>query len=1140
VADPSNADALFAQGNKYYSEKAYGRAVKAWKSALELYKQMGKKREVGILSCNIGIALRALGRYREALVSCTQAVRILREVNDPEELSRALESMGIVLSTLGYFAEAARAFDQAAEMHRRIGQLREQIELLLKAGEALERTGELEQSRSRYEEAVELAGQLKEIGLQINAQSAYARILQQLEDYDTAEKAFQELVQLYGRTGDRIMSANALLGLASTYIARGQLDSAEAIIPQAQEVLRDTDDAISKAVLRYHQARLLLGRGCPQEALQLAEQAFNVFKNQKELQAAARCSLLIGQILERLERGSQALRYYGQAMELFSEAKLPHNSIQARISRGRLLLQLGKDEQASQEFGAALRYYREHRQPKQEAKLYLEVASVMDECGRHEEAKEQCKLAIPILQKLQEEDLEVLAYTLLLRAAQRSGTIEEERGFLEEALELAKNHGKKCVASVLSVTLAQLALDTEKSEQAVAELEKALSAEYLPSEHRVLAALKLGSALMEQGKFAEAIQHLNQAIASFGEQPNTNKAMAYYHLSEAYSHLGKPDLQREALENALASLPPGENELLRARMLLHLAALSAPKDAERAINYYEQAIPLFEKWDEPEELFSALIGDILLLAATKRSQQALERVNQAFLLAEELDIPLETKGPAGQTFIHLRKAVEAALFSAGIQYGSREAKESIEKVLDWSTRRKVAGLLPFLVDDLGFEKCTSLPSLREEELRLTRQAASLRRQLAQLPRTDEKTFIQQRDQIRRQLLDTLNQLDVNRNVISAACTDPGRTLPPRNYQVLQKIRTLMPPNLRWVLLNYDVLWEQRLLILTTTDHVGRARVYTLQITDSLVAIINRLGALQSSQELPPPFQLKEIGTQLYRSLIPSQLAQDLRSHTYLYTLIISDGLLHHLPFELLFDGEQYWGIKYAISWAPDLIYLECTLKTHALAEAAKPSVVLGVNSGPEDKAARKQVAEEITKAFLSVVPTSRAVSEPTVLFGPNFTRELLSKAIAQPCTLLFLSTPTTLHHRKGEIALNPPDSLRAIELGVRVNFRGAPILVLDDCIRLEPQEDGMSLVGFLRRLSAAGTTSTIFTRWHPSPQLQPRFAATLASRLYEGTPIAVALQHTRRQLATADPSPHSWLAYTLCGNPFPTLLSSAS
>lgn len=225
-----------------------------------------------------------------------------------------------------------------------------------------------------------------------------------------------------------------------------------------------------------------------------------------------------------------------------------------------------------------------------------------------------------------------------------------------------------------------------------------------------------------------------------------------------------------------------------------------------------------------------------------------------------------------------------------------------------------------------------------------------------------------------------------------------------------------------------------------------------------------------------------------------------------------------------------------MAWAPDFQFFESTLKTKALSQKGTLSVILGVNVNPEDKASRKEAAEEITKAFLAAVPNRQGISEPIVLFGRDFTRNLLASNTDQPRSLVYLSTPTTIHHRKGELPFLQPDSLRVIEVGVTAFFKGAPILVLDDCVRADPGEEGLDQAGFLRHFVTAGVPSLVFSRWRPSEKLQPIFTQSIVRQLFEGDPIAVALMQTRRKLAAHGPSPQSWLNYSLCGNPFPRLL----
>ena len=111
-----DADALFNTGRKCYVKKEFNEALKAWNAALMQYQAAGKKRESGVVSHEIGKALLALGQKKEALVSCTQAVRILREINDPPALRTALLTMGRVLEELSYFEEANRANIQALDI----------------------------------------------------------------------------------------------------------------------------------------------------------------------------------------------------------------------------------------------------------------------------------------------------------------------------------------------------------------------------------------------------------------------------------------------------------------------------------------------------------------------------------------------------------------------------------------------------------------------------------------------------------------------------------------------------------------------------------------------------------------------------------------------------------------------------------------------------------------------------------------------------------------------------------------------------------------------------------------------------------------------------------------------------------------
>lgn len=1138
MSSTPNADALFNTGREFYLKKDFKEALKTWKVAQKQFQLEGKKRETGIVTCEIGKALMALGETKEALVSCTQAVRILREIDDPPALRAALLTMGRVLENLGYLEEANRAYTQALEIPDTSRDVLWQIRLLNRIGNSLARVGNYRESAVRYEEAVKLSSNIDDLELRGETLTGYAKVLQYLDEHAKTEETLTSLIRLWDKAGNPVLTAYAYLGLASTYLAEGYLDKVYATIQQAQSVFTQSSDNTGIALCKYHQARLNLQQGQPEQALAHGEAALKYFEKQKNYLAYAETALVVAQILGLLIQDVRALRLFDKAIEIFAKLKEKARELQTHVLKGKSLLRIGKRKQAEQEFTQSIRYYQENARKDQEARIYVEVGEMFLELSQLTEALEQSKLAIELLQNLNEESLEIRAYQLLLNTVKKSQRVEEELNFLQEGLKLAQEQGKALLVSTLRVSLAQISLDSQPPEQIQAVLEKAIHDEQLPTELRTEATLSLGLLLMKTTQYSEAAQYLSQTIKDFGDEPSFNKNEAYLQLAEAYKQLDKPNLQKEALLGALEALGSPRDAKTEAKLLFEIAPLIEREDPTKALEYYEKAATIFSEDDYPQEYFQTLLRLASLRVDSSDFNSVKQTITRAVTLGRELDIPLDfTPEQLPLPWKHVEAALTKAIHLGSLMYHKQNERFIVDQIIDWSSPRKVAHLHPFLTDNLGFERCKELSKLMQEEISLLKRASEIKRQLIQLsPKgRPEVEYQTRRNALRTEFKEIMEKININRNVISAACQDSGTGMIPQDYKMLQKLSALMPADRRWILINYDVLLEKQRIIVTTLDHVGRYNLHSLPISSDLHSVVEALQVIRSSKELPSIADLKDMGSFLYRSLIPSRLERELENHTYGFLQFITDDFLNNVPFELIFDGKEYWGLKYPMAWVPDFQFFESTLKTKALATAGPTSVILGVQVDSEDRTPRREFAEEITKSFLAQIPTRKGISEPIVLFGRDFTRNLLTSNTDQPRSLLFLSTPTTIHHRKGEIPLQQPDSLRIIEIGVTTYFTGAPILILDDCRRPEPSEQGLDQAGFLRHFVTAGSPSIVFTRWQPEEQLQPTFTQAIIRQLFEGDPIAVALMHTRRKMANRGPSPHSWLGYSLCGNPFPSL-----
>ena len=406
------------------------------------YQKEGKKRESGIVGSEIGKALLALGQKKEALVSCTQAVRILREVNDPPALREALLTMGQVMEELDYFEEANRAYNQALEIPVSGEAVRTRILLLTRIGKSLSRVGNYREGATRFEEAVKLTEKIEDLDLRGDTLGGYAQVLQQLDEHFKAEEIFTHLIRLWDGAGKPELSAYTYLGLASTYLAEGYLDKAYATIQQAYSVFSNSSDKLGLALCEFHRARLILRREQPEEALQHGESALKFFEKQKNFLAYAETALVVAQILERLVQDVRALRLFDKAVEIFVYLKEKARELQTHVLKGKSLLRIGKRKDAEQEFTQAIRYYQEHTRADQEAKIYVQVGEMFFELTQFDEAVEQAKLALNLLQGLKEEGLEIRSYRLLINAIKESQRVEDELPFLQDGLKRAEAQGK--------------------------------------------------------------------------------------------------------------------------------------------------------------------------------------------------------------------------------------------------------------------------------------------------------------------------------------------------------------------------------------------------------------------------------------------------------------------------------------------------------------------------------------------------------------------------------------------------------------------------------------------------------------------------------------------------------------------------
>lgn len=146
-----------------------------------------------------------------------------------------------------------------------------------------------------------------------------------------------------------------------------------------------------------------------------------------------------------------------------------------------------------------------------------------------------------------------------------------------------------------------------------------------------------GLALVYGGDAAEGLALLHQAHAGLAEQAPTAARFAVARsLSMANAQLGLPDAALDWANRGLELARQAADERLLAEALLSCGvALSRAGQAERGLQLYEQALPLFLAQDNARSAVSVLNNLGVNLKNLGRPQESLQRYEQALALCEQ-------------------------------------------------------------------------------------------------------------------------------------------------------------------------------------------------------------------------------------------------------------------------------------------------------------------------------------------------------------------------------------------------------------------------------------------------------------------------------------------------------------------------
>jgi CHAT domain-containing protein len=234
-----------------------------------------------------------------------------------------------------------------------------------------------------------------------------------------------------------------------------------------------------------------------------------------------------------------------------------------------------------------------------------------------------------------------------------------------------------------------------------------------------------------------------------------------------------------------------------------------------------------------------------------------------------------------------------------------------------------------------------------------------------------------------------------------------------------------------------------------------------------------------------------------------------------HIVFVPHGVLHHLPFHALHDGESYLIDRYAISYAPSAsIYAMCQDKQ---VNQAGGALLLGV---PDTQA---PLINSEVEALSSIVPNAK-------LFVGKQATEAVLRSHGSESRVVHIAT-------HGYFRQDNPmfSSIRLGDTHVSLcdlaHFRiPAELVVLSGCATgLNVVTPGDELMGLVRGLLQAGAQSLILSLWDVHDESTKDFMIGFYTRWQRGLSKAKAMQATMLDLREHHPHPYHWAPFSLIG-----------
>jgi CHAT domain-containing protein/Tfp pilus assembly protein PilF len=459
-------------------------------------------------------------------------------------------------------------------------------------------------------------------------------VAQQKEDsFRQAAAKYEEAARLYHTLGERAKEAVCLLGAGALSHHLGDLRKALEYYGQALALYRAVGDRAGEATTLNNIGLVYGTLGERQKALEYYTQALAIFRAVGDRGSEATLLNNIGQVYSALGEKQKALEHFTQALAIFRAVGDRAGEATTLNNIGMVYSALGEKQKALEYFTQALPLRRAVGDRAGEATTLNNIGRVYDDLGEKQKALEYYTQALAIFRAVGDRGSEA---TLLNNIGQVYSALGEKQKALEyytQALALRRAVGDRDGEATTLNNIGMVYSALGEKQKALEHFTQALAIIRAVGDRDGEATTlnNIGGVYYGLGEKQKALEHFTQALAIFrAVGDRAGEATTLNNIGMVYSALGE---KQKALEYFTQALPLRRAVGDRAGEATTLNNIGLVYDdlgeKQKALEYFTQALPLRRAVGDRDGEATTLNNIGGVYDALGEKQKALEYYTQA-------------------------------------------------------------------------------------------------------------------------------------------------------------------------------------------------------------------------------------------------------------------------------------------------------------------------------------------------------------------------------------------------------------------------------------------------------------------------------------------------------------------------------